>query len=98
MEREKNKVLTTRFMEQGQWFIRVYCKRDEIEKCAVNFDGQPLLTKDKGEQWSLIRAGGNENFRFKANSPDIDNDREIIVTERGKKRYHKKFKELDIER
>jgi hypothetical protein len=99
----KDKVIVTRFEESkksGTWFVRVRPKKDNlVEDCTVSFDGGELLTKDSDPKKSvIIYPGGGQNFMFWATKkPDRNDNREIIVKEKGKTIYHRKYSELNVD-
>lgn len=97
----RDKVLVTRFMEGNpfHWFIRVRPKRDNmLEDCTVSFARANLLTKAEQMDRKVIHVGSAENFMFwAADQPNKNDDREIIVKERGKAIYKRKFNKVPIE-
>lgn len=90
---KKDRVLVTRFMENNQWYIRVRTKYGILGECTVVFDNQDLLGKISQSPINIVQ--GAENFQFWAsNMPSNLDKREIIVKDRGKKIYNRKFNEL----
>ena len=102
----KNKVWVTRFKESSangvSWFIRVRAKKPEgVEDCTVNVGKNKLQTKAYASQEPIIiYGGGAENFAFwGATTPLDDNDeKEIVVREKNKIIWKRKFRDLQIDR
>jgi hypothetical protein len=92
-QEKRDKVFVTRFMENNQWFVRVTPKFGMLDECTVAFDNQELLGKITISPVNIIR--GSENFQFWANNvPSNLDDREVLVKNRGKTIYKRKFRKL----
>jgi hypothetical protein len=94
---KKNKVWATRTLESQKWHITVRARKpDGVEDCTSYFDGKQLLEKNAASsQPMIIIGGGAENFLFWAgDEPTARDDRQVIVKEKGKTIYRRKFKEV----
>lgn len=69
-----------------------------VENCHVSFDKEDLLMKEPPHnKEKTLMAGGAENFMFwAAKTPMKEDKRIIIVKERGKRLFKRKFNELSI--
>jgi hypothetical protein len=94
---KKDRVIVTRFMEGTplQWFVKVTPINNILEDCTVVFDKEQLQTA-KLENSAAVQVGIGETFRFWAiNQPSNLDEREIIVKNKGKPIYNRRFKDLN---
>lgn len=96
----RDKVWVVRFKEPPSnfWSIRVRAKKPEgIEDCIVRHDDGWLRVKDTlSTEPVIIYGGGAVNFSFLGVQPDDDDDGNIIVKERNRIIFKRKFKEIYV--
>ena len=95
---KKDKVFVTRFMENGYFFVRVTPIFGMLDECTVVFDNKKLLGKKTSSPINIIRASSAVDFQFwSIDMPSNLDARDILVKNRGKTIYKRKFKEIILE-
>ena len=93
----RDNVLVTRFIKDGQFFIQVRPKKNDlIEDCEVAFDGKKLITLESPNTMKkIILVGEVENFVFWASdNARKDDKRYVVVFERGHRVFKKRFRDF----